>query len=339
MAITINQQPTGPLYSKGPVVFVVSSDNITETNFSFVVKVTVGSDTFEYRKQPNPTSRGVIDLGRIIDNNLNWDIGALGTTVVSTALPQVKSFSVVFEEDYDGVTDNAATTAVSLTAIKGFREFDSTDLTDEAYTADAVLSTITDTLKVRSGNRYIISWWDDSESMLIQTPLVAGASDFTQSIGGQTISFEVLPESSLGDRTFWWMDRKGGWDFFIATEEEEYSNNVERSVATASEITHGFTTSSNKEPANSKVYKSTSNLYNISYSRIYTKQSQWVSKQEALKLEGLFDSPLVFLEEGDLFRPVQMQNNSYDGYPVRRRNELFQYDLQWNYSNDKRQLK
>ena len=336
MAITIEQQPTSPIYSRGPAVFTLSSDNINETNFTFVAKVTVGSTTFTYRKQPNPTMRGIFDLGHIFDNNLDWDISALGTSVQSTAINQVKTFSIVFEEDYTGVTDVAATTAISLVVIKGVREFDTGNLDDAAITADTILSNTSDTLKVRNGGKYIISWFDHSAGMLFQEPVTAGSTDFTQTVAGTTVNFEVLPTSSLGDTVFWWQNRKGGWDFFIATQEGEESTSVNRSTASASEITHGFTTSSNKEPQNAKAFKATSTDYIVSYSKTYTKQTQWISENESNKLEGLYDSPFAYIEEGGFFRPISMSNSSYDGYPRKRSAELFQYELQYTYRNDKR---
>ena len=128
MAITIDQQPASQNYSYNELVYVLNSDQITQTEFSFVISIIdanapLGTEPFIYRKQPNPTSRGIVNVSNIINDNLYWEINALGAAT-SNSVNQVKTFTITFSEEYyvDDVRTDGASVSTSITVIKGVRE-------------------------------------------------------------------------------------------------------------------------------------------------------------------------------------------------------------------------
>jgi hypothetical protein len=128
MAITISQQPTNPGMANSNLVFNVGGAT-TQPQFQFVCDIYIsGLTPFVQRikQQPNPSNRGVFDLGPIITNYLssdeNWKI-----TQLATASNAAKRFRVLFGEQYGtsptssvtlytGVGSNTGEPAVSASA-------------------------------------------------------------------------------------------------------------------------------------------------------------------------------------------------------------------------------
>ena len=338
MAITIEQQPNSPRYSRGPLVYVLSSTNINETRFSFHVTVNIGGVELQpFRKQPNPTQRGIINLASIIDDGLEWETAPLGQSTEATSLDLVKAVTVTFREEYVDNTGTTLlvnpTTATTIHVIKGISEFDTISLTDAQYSSDTILTDLPENnqFQLNSGESALVSWWDNSANMVLHRPIRMGD---TETIAGQTITAVAAP-TTTNSRLMQWVNRRGGWNTFRFTEDETVSNSVDKSIAAASEITHGFTDSRNRVARNTNVYKSTQNVYSTTYGVTYTTNSRWINNDEDWIL-GIIDSPLVYHQDGTEFKPVNVTNSSYDGMGVTREFNHFQFPLIWQYSNNKR---
>ena len=69
MAITIQQQPTTPNMSNNDLLFVLTSNKITEAQYQYVCDIYIsGSGTLVQRiqQQPNPNGKGVFNVGNIL---------------------------------------------------------------------------------------------------------------------------------------------------------------------------------------------------------------------------------------------------------------------------------
>ena len=112
MPITINQFPTTPNMANNTLLFTVSSNSSSASQFQYICALSLsGSATTlqTIKQQPNPFSYGVFDVGQIISNYVdsdnNWKAG-----VFSTASEAGKRFQVKFGEEY--------ATSISGTAIQ-----------------------------------------------------------------------------------------------------------------------------------------------------------------------------------------------------------------------------
>jgi len=112
MAITISQFPTSPNMANNNLLFTVSSNQATSSQFQYIANLTLsGSSTVlqTIKQQPNPFGYGVFDIGQIISNYVdsdnNWKAAPF-----ATASEAGKRFQVRFGEEY--------ATSVSGTAIQ-----------------------------------------------------------------------------------------------------------------------------------------------------------------------------------------------------------------------------
>ncbi len=73
MAITIQQAPTFPNIANNHLVYVVTSTQITQPQFQFVldIKDADGNLVQRLKQQPNPSGKGVFDIGRLISQQFD----------------------------------------------------------------------------------------------------------------------------------------------------------------------------------------------------------------------------------------------------------------------------
>ena len=344
--IRIDQQPASQNYSYNELVYVLFSDEIVQTEFSFVISIIdanapSGTLPFVYRKQPNPTSRCIVDVANIINDNLEWQINALGGAT-SNAVNQVKTFTITFSEEYyvNDVRTTGASVATTITVIKGVREQNTGLLTGD-YTIGPILSNQPDTIRVHRDDNLVISTWITADTILtnqaVAVPSTVASS--TVDVQGKTFTLDIYDtRSDLGEVRFWWFNRKGGIDCFTADQEATQSVGVEKRTADSSTITHGFTTSSNREPQNSNVFNAGEVNYGVDFNTTNTKNTRWLNQQEADLVAGLFESPKVYIQVGSSFIPTTILNSSYDALLTLREKDLFQYNIMYRYTNDKRSI-
>ena len=108
--ITVNQYPTSPNMANNNLLFAVSSNEYTSSQFQYIANLTYsGSSTVlqTIKQQPNPYGYGVFDFGQIISNYLdsdnNWKAAPF-----STASQAGKRFQVRFGEEYATSISGAA---------------------------------------------------------------------------------------------------------------------------------------------------------------------------------------------------------------------------------------
>jgi hypothetical protein len=95
MAITIQQQPYDMVLSGQKLIFNLSSTNVAQTGFKYIMYITVGGETIgPMNFQPNPFNRGIIDIREIIEPLCTHRIAPLGSedSLMQTGASQSYSF-------------------------------------------------------------------------------------------------------------------------------------------------------------------------------------------------------------------------------------------------------
>lgn len=339
MAITIVQSPATPNFSYNDLVYVLSSTNIAQPQFSFVMQITVDSTTFEYQKVPNPTQRGIFNISQIANDNLDWDLALLDDEPSTLSFDQNKEFDIVFLERYAvaGVLgDRNPTPTQEIIILKGFVDQDTLNLT-AAPTIPILLSNLPEgIIRVHRDDFMGITTFDAGAIFHTRiTVPAAPATTFNRSIVGVSRTFSVYDKrSELGEVHFAWYNRQGGIDYFTADQEGTEQTSVDKSYAQASPFSIGTTTSSKIVTFSSSVWKSQSVNYSTEFTTTFTKNTRWLSDDEDY-VSGIFDSPRVHIQTGTTWRPVQITNSSYDARTINRQSGLHQYEIEYNFTNNK----
>ena len=354
MAITINLQPTSPKYSYSELVYSVSSDLVgpsilpanVKQQYSFVVDIYVGANRIQrFRKQPNPVGVGVFDLSDVFNDFLELDLAAVGSTSDYPGVEARKTFSVRFGEEYidsgvlkifngSDVVGDPATNATNLVVYKGFDEYDTISLTT-ASTVGPVLSSdpLISSLRVHRNDKLSVSVVETGAILHYNIQIPSTGATGSVDYGSRTINFNIYDEKSILDEVrFAWFNRKGGIDWFTADQEGTSNTSVDKSSFNATNVDYGVTIPTNRS---GNTWRSSENVYSVDYNVTHTKNTRWLSKNEADSLQGLFDSPVVYVQDGGNMRPVII-TNSYEHYTFKRQQPLFQYNIEYRYTNDKR---
>lgn len=101
MAITLQQQPTTPNGGFADLIYVATSTNQNQPQFQFVttIQATGSSDIVTLKQQPNPSGKGVFNLGPIASSLLGYD-GTWKTSKFSTASLAATFLVTSFGEEF-----------------------------------------------------------------------------------------------------------------------------------------------------------------------------------------------------------------------------------------------
>ena len=111
MAITLQQYPTSPNMVNNNLVYTCTSTQVTQPQYQFVVDIKDESDVLIQRvkQQPNPSSKGVFDIGNIMPTQLGPTDGAWKTTTPQTNSFSGGDFNIYFGEEYGTSTSSSVT--------------------------------------------------------------------------------------------------------------------------------------------------------------------------------------------------------------------------------------
>ena len=102
MAITIQQQPTTPNMSNNDLLFVLTSDKTTEAQYQYVADLYISGSATKFQRikqQPNPSNKGVFNVGQIITTQLESD-NVWKTAGFATSSECNKQFTIKFGESF-----------------------------------------------------------------------------------------------------------------------------------------------------------------------------------------------------------------------------------------------
>jgi hypothetical protein len=188
MAITIQQQPTSPNMANADLLYVVTSPSSSRAQYQFVCDIKDENDILVQRlkQQPNPSNKGVFNIGQVLLTQLEvdpvWKVQA-----VTGSIQSAKEFKVLFGEEfasasfsntvlYNGITTaNSGSPSVSASNYyydinglvepnSGYWNFQSSSYYNEITVPVTVtgssqvgLTTSPTTLKVQTGNYHTIA--------------------------------------------------------------------------------------------------------------------------------------------------------------------------------------
>jgi len=111
MAITIRQEPTTPNLANSDLLYVVTSNRSSQPQYQFVVDIKDASNTLIQRikQQPNPSSKGVFNIGAIVPTQLGPTDNVWDTSVVSPNTASGADFKVFFGEEYGSSVSSSVT--------------------------------------------------------------------------------------------------------------------------------------------------------------------------------------------------------------------------------------
>lgn len=121
MAITIQQQPAlwSPVYN--PMMFILDSSNVAQSNFKYLVQVYVSgsTDTITLAIDPDPTyAQGQFDAHRILESFLSSDKGAKALNGFQIASNSMIAYEIKFGEQYGAASAVTNYPALKVTGTK-----------------------------------------------------------------------------------------------------------------------------------------------------------------------------------------------------------------------------
>lgn len=185
---------------------------------------------------------------------------------------------------------------------------------------------------------------------LIHTP--SGPQNFKDDstldiLTGTTWSYyTVTANSSLGTRTYYRLDdcidengtrfafinKLGVFDYYTATltktEQENYKTDTYEQVFVDFSTTNGLI-NFDKSRRGTTVYNKTTDVN-------FTSQTDWLTTEQANWLMELFQSPSVYIQDGDNFIPVIITNQSVDKKTNPRGQKLFTFRIQYKLANPRK---
>lgn len=124
MAVTVINQPTTPNATKTKLVYTISGSNVNQPQYQYVTDIFVsGSNDLLTRlyTYPNLTGNGIVDVARVLDDNLEFDNY---WQITGSIAPQesVKTFDIRFGEAFGTSISSSVTifTGSSANFIKVF---------------------------------------------------------------------------------------------------------------------------------------------------------------------------------------------------------------------------
>ena len=111
MAVSLQQFPTSPNIVDNNLVYLCTSTQVTQPQFQFVVDIKDQSNVLIQRvkQQPNPSSKGVFDLGNILPTQLGPTDEAWKTTTPQTNSFSGGDFNIYFGEEYGTSVSSSVT--------------------------------------------------------------------------------------------------------------------------------------------------------------------------------------------------------------------------------------
>ena len=121
MAVSLQQFPTSPNIEDNNLVYLCTSTQVTQPQFQFVVDIKDESNTLIQRvkQQPNPSSKGVFDIGNILPSVLGPTDEAWKTTTPQTNSFSGGDFNIYFGEEYGTSTSSSVTLYTGVGAVTG----------------------------------------------------------------------------------------------------------------------------------------------------------------------------------------------------------------------------
>lgn len=369
MAITVSQQPSYPNATYTHLLYSISSTDSGQPQYQYVMDVKQGGTLLARIKQyPNPNAVGIFDPARILNDYIEYDQN-WKTSTVHTPVGSVQSFDILFGEEYgtsvsssvtlyDG-NGNPGNPGVATTPPQVFGAVvDPNNGSSYNWQPTSSLSNRPKTgqgLQITYDEYETLSIYNDgtlSTATVDYNP--GGTSTYTlnsgfntipigsKNIGGPNIWNEIivsvdgtqytytLADNCNYDRVrFTFVNKFGFYDYFgfnlpIAKTTEMTKQGITKPMVNYSGVVAGYNPSNRGQ-----------DWYNIQYKDSITVTTPFLDQAEARWLGELIESPSVFLQQGDNFIPIVITNASYLHNTNKRSQKTFQYEITFEYSNNR----
>ena len=375
MAITIENKPTTPNVTDTKLVYAVSSSLATNPQFQYVTDVyEVGNSErltriFSY---PNPQGYGVLEVGSILGDNLEYDNDwKVSTATVSNT--NFKSFTLAFSESYAS-SISGSTTVYAGGANDTIKVFSGTvPQTQGSYNflTSASFQVLSNSTKsyISKGNHITVPIYTPEGSYLVETefldasgtqldtatqllasvstdsvfqvPIASGSTLFSSSYNND--DWEEIKINYNGD-TYYTLNRvrecdDSGVTFAFINNYGYYEYySIKNPVRKSTDVERDIADLPQVDYSNVGLYDITrrgEKAYNTSYTDEFEVTTDYIDEETSTLLTELFDSPEAFIQEQGDFIPIVITNATYERNTNQNRQKLFQYTINYRYSNQR----
>ena len=150
-------------------------------------------------------------------------------------------------------------------------------------------------------------------------------------VSARTFYFVMDMEACHYERAnFFFLNKQGAWDFHGISLPKRKSTNVTRDTITKPFVNY----SDSLSPYDGK--RRGQDVYSLSVQDDWTIPTQYLTQGEAEWLSEMIESTEVYLQDGTNFIPIVITNSSYLHNTNKRAQKIFQYEIQYQYANQRR---
>jgi hypothetical protein len=227
-----------------------------------------------------------------------------------------------------------------------YKKVATTDSGILSYKGDNVQGTIIATLKTFGGSTITtvnLKGTVDNNGTIIpagpQNLLDAGVTStqlnntdwYSIDVSSDSFYFKIDTNACNYDRAnFLFVNKQGAWDFHGISLPKRKSTNVTRETIVKPFVNY----SSNLSPYDGK--RRGTDIYDLSVSDDWMIPTQYLTQDEAEWLSEMIESTEVYLQDGTNFIPIVITNSSYTHNTNKRSQKIFQYEIQYQYANQRR---
>ena len=255
----------------------------------------------------------------------------LSYTTQFASIPTINSYTVTLNEN-NPVTTAASDTFSGTGVITAFR----LSFIPISGTITATINGVDNTGFTVSGNTITFAPAPPSGTDNVVVSYSYAAANLSPI---ETFNVTVDHERERSITRFAWQNDTGGLDYFTANQEHTRAADIDNRTYTVNPIIVSSAGSARThEPLNANVLNRANQVYRKSFNENFVANTRWLTDQEAAMIEGLFDSRSTYIQVGNIFHPIVVTNNSRQTRIHNRESVLFQYEIQYQLSNNKRSV-
>lgn len=368
MAVTIQSQPTYPNAAYTHLLYSLSSTETDNPQFQYVMDITQNGQILTRIKQyPNPQAAAIFDPARILNDYIEYD-QVWRTANVAPAVTSVQNFNIYFGEEY-GTSPSSSVTLyngsgqVGPPAVTGTTSVVFGGTIDpnngSSFNWDAQSQALTNMPSTENYLAYddyhTMSFYNDgslgtvtvqySPGQTLNYTLPTGFSTVPISslnigapanwstvlvtAGSQTWQFRLADDCNYERVRFAFINKDGFWDYYGVNLPYRRVTSIERQSLKKPFVNYSEAISSYNMQRRGTDY------YNIQYNDDYTLSTDWLDQSQAEWLSEMLESPSVFVQQGSDFVPIIITNGTYTHNTNRRSQKTFQFDISYQYSNQR----
>jgi len=366
MAISVSSQPSYPNVTYTHLLYTVGSTESGNPQYQFVMDVKQGGVRLARLKQyPNPNAVGVFDIARILSDYIEFDQN-WKTSTATAPVQSVQEFDILFGEEY-GTSISSSTTiydgngnpgnpAVNPGTVEVFggtvdpnngqtfnwqpqtvlsnRPTSGLTLLHDEYETITLYTTAsaTATVSYQPGSPSNYSLTPGFNTIPIGSENIGIPGQFTQievSIGGDQINYTLAENCNYDRVRFAFINKFGFWDYYGFNLPQSKVTSTKRSGITKPMVNYSGVVGAYNGQRRGQDW------FNVQYEDDFSVTTPFVDQSEAEWLSELFESPEVFIQQGDNFIPIVITNASYTHNTNKRAQKNFQYEIQYQYANNR----